>query len=51
MTYLDIIDAFVLAACMAFIIGATLTKDPHKEMRRLAWAGLMLLAYISDKVQ
>jgi hypothetical protein len=51
MTYLEIIDAFVLALFLAFITGATLAKDPHKEMRRLAWAGLLLLAYISDKVQ
>ena len=51
MTYAETIDAFVLALFLAFVIGAAFAKDLHKEMRRLAWAGLLLLAYISDKVQ
>lgn len=50
MIYETILETILLVMVAAFVISAGWTNDPHKELRRLIWAGLLLLAYIADRL-
>lgn len=51
MTYSIIIDTLILVVLFLQILLATFTRDPQKEVRSLAWAALLLLAYIARNMQ
>jgi hypothetical protein len=42
---------FVILAVTIIVIGASLHKDPIKQVRGMLWAGLLMLAYLMDTVK
>jgi hypothetical protein len=42
---------FVILAVTIIVIGASLHKDPIKQVRGMMWAVLLLLAYLMDNMQ